>query len=134
MRNEENLDAKGRRILAEMRASNLRLADAHALKEKLRRVYAFCETRYEARSALEDWCLAARESKIPEMVQMASTVESHIEGILGYWDFGHANSGSAEGFNTKVRLLMKQSYGLRDFKYLKLKIMDLPSRKIKVSI
>ena len=36
--------------------------------------------------------------------------------------------------NTKVRLLMKQSYGLRDFKYLKLKIMDLPSRKIRVSI
>ena len=54
--------------------------------------------------------------------------------ILGYWDFGHANSGSAEGFSTKVRLLMKQSYGLRDFKYLKLKIMDLPSRKIRVSI
>ena len=35
---------------------------------------------------------------------------------------------------TKVRLLMKQSYGLHDFKYLKLKIMDLPSRKIRVSI
>ena len=60
--------------------------------------------------------------------------EVALSGILGYWDFGHANSGSAEGFNTKVRLLMKQSYGLRDFKYLKLKIMDLPSRKIRVSI
>jgi len=134
MRNEENLDAKGKRILDEMRASNLQLADAHALKEQLRRVYSFCETRYEAKTALEDWCLAARESKIHEMIQMANMVEKHLEGILGYWDFGHANSGSAEGFNTKVRLLMKQSYGLRDFKYLKLKIMDLPSRKIKVSI
>ena len=134
MRNEENLDAKGRRILDEMRASNLQLADAHALKGRLRRIYGFCETRYEAKSALENWCLAARESKIHEMIQMASMVEKHLEGILGYWDFGHANSGSAEGFNTKVRLLMKQSYGLRDFKYLKLKIMDLPSRKIKISI
>lgn len=134
MRNEENLDAKGKRILGEMRASNLQLADAHALKEQLRRVYSFCETRYEAKSALEDWCLTARESKISEMIQMACTVERHLEGILGYWDFDHANSGSAEGFNTKIRLLMKQSYGLRDFKYLKLKIMDLPSRKIKVSI
>ena len=68
------------------------------------------------------------------MCQMANMVEKRLEGILGYWDFGHANSGSAEGFNTKVRLLMKQSYGLRDFKYLKPKIMDLPSRKIRVSI
>ena len=134
MRNEENLDAKGRRILDEMRASNLQLADAHALKEQLRRIYSFCETRYAAKAALKDWCLAARESKIHEMIQMASMVGKHLEGILGYWDFGHANSGSAEGFNTKVRLLMKQSYGLRDFKYLKLKIMDLPSRKIKISI
>ena len=54
--------------------------------------------------------------------------------ILGCWDFDRANSGSAEGFNTKVRLLMKQSYGLRDFKCLRLKVMGLPSRKIKVII
>ena len=134
MRNEENLDAKGRRILGELRASNLQLADAHMLKEQLRGVHTFCETRSDAESALEDWCQAARASGIFETCQMANMVEKHLEGILGYWDFGHANSGSAEGFSTKVRLLMKQSYGLRDFKYLKLKIMDLPSRKIRVSI
>ena len=134
MRNEENLDTKGRRILEEMRSSNLQLADAHALKEQLRRVYRFCESRHEAETELKAWCLTARESKISEMLQMANMIESHLEGILGYWDFDHANSGSAEGFNTKIRLLMKQSYGLRDFKYLKLKITDLPSRKIKVSI
>ena len=29
---------------------------------------------------------------------------------------------------------MKQSYGLCDFKYLKLKIMDIPSRRIRVGI
>ena len=29
---------------------------------------------------------------------------------------------------------MKQSYGLRDFKNLQLKIMELPSRKIRVGI
>ena len=52
MRNEENLDAKGRRILGELRASNLQLADAHMLKEQLRRAYTFCETRHDAKSAL----------------------------------------------------------------------------------
>ena len=94
----------------------------------------FRETRYDAKSALKDWCQAARASGMFEMCQMTNMVEKHLEGILGCWDFGHANSGSAAGFNTKVRLLMKQSYGLRDFKYLKLKIMDLPSRKTRVSI
>ena len=69
-----------------------------------------------------------------KMAQGASTTGATARAEAPYWDFGHANSGSAEGFNTKVWLLMKQSYGLRDFKYLKLKIMDLPSRKIRVSI
>ena len=36
--------------------------------------------------------------------------------------------------NTKIRLLIKQSYGIRDFKYLRLKIHDLPSRRIKTHI
>ena len=75
-----------------------------------------------------------RASGTFETCQMANVVEKHLGGILGHWGFGHANSGSAEGFNTKVRLLTKRSCGLRDFKCLKLKIMDIPSRKIKVSI
>ena len=81
-------------------------------------------------------CEAKRTIKGHRLVFMRNEENLDAKGqrILGYWDFGHANSGSAEGFNTKVRLLMKQSYGLRDFKYLKLKIMDLPSRKIRVSI
>ena len=37
---------------------------------------------------------AAQASGIFEMCQMANMVEKHLEGILGYWDFGHANSGS----------------------------------------
>jgi len=28
------------------------------------------------------------------MIQTANMVEKHLEGILVYWDFGHANSGS----------------------------------------
>ena len=30
-----------------------------------------------------------------------SMTERHPEGILGYWDFEHANSGSAEGSTLK---------------------------------
>ena len=101
MRNEENLDSHGQRILERMRESNMQLGPGSA---------------------------------IPEMIQMAKTVERHLSGILGYWDFNHASSGSAEGFNTKIRLLIKQSYGIRDFKYLRLKIHDLPSRRIKTHI
>ena len=36
-----------------------------------------------------------------------------------------------EGFNGKVRWLIKQAYGFRDFKYFRLKIFDLPSTDIR---
>ena len=36
-----------------------------------------------------------------------------------------------EGFNGKVRWLIKQSFGFRDFKYFRLKIFDLPSTDIR---
>ena len=32
-----------------------------------------------------------------------------------------------EGFNGKVRWLIKQAFGFRDFKYFELKIFDLPN-------
>ena len=55
MRNEENLDAKGRRILGELRASNLQLADAHMLKERLRTIYATGKNGFDAYCLLRGW-------------------------------------------------------------------------------
>ena len=56
---------------------------------------------------------------------------SHIKGILGYWKLDGATNASMEGFNGKVRWLIKQAYGFRDFKYFRLKIFDLPSTDIR---
>ena len=49
-----------------------------------------------------------------------------MEGILGYWTHGKACNSGAEGFNNKVRWLVKQAYGLRDREYFRLKIYALP--------
>ena len=53
-----------------------------------------------------------------------------MKGILGYWKLGGATNASVEGFNGKVRWLIKQAFGFRDFKYFRLKIFDLPSTDI----
>ena len=54
-----------------------------------------------------------------------------VKGILGYWKLDGATNASMEGFNGKVRWLIKQAYGFRDFKYFRLKIFDLPSTDIR---
>ena len=40
--------------------------------------------------------------------------------------YGKACNSGAEGFNNKVRWLVKQAYGLRDREYSRLKIYALP--------
>ena len=67
---------------------------------------------------------------VPELAAMAKTIRSHIKGILGYWKLGGATN-AMEGFNAKIRWLIKQAYGFRDFKYFRLKIFDLPSTDIR---
>ena len=42
------------------------------------------------------------------------------------WTFHHLTNASTEGFNNKIRWLIRQAYGFRDREYLKLKIFQLP--------
>jgi transposase len=101
------------------------------LKEKLRNVYNLAQDFVEAEWMLADWCFEADQSKIPELKTMAKTIRTHIEGILAYWTTGGITSAAVEGFNNKIRWLIKQAYGYHDQEYFHLKIFDLPNLKIK---
>jgi len=63
---------------------------------------------------------------IPELRTMARTIRNNLEGINTYWTFLHLTNASTEGFNNKIRWLIRQAYGFRDREYLKLKIYQLP--------
>jgi transposase len=73
----------------------------------------------------------AEATQIQEVKAMAKTIRNHMKGILDYWKLGGATNASMEEFNGKVRWLIKQAFGFRDFKYFRLKIFDLPSTDIK---
>ena len=127
--NAESLDGDGKARLAAVRGAFGELSDAYAMKEMLRGIYSFASIEYSARLLLEDWCETARMTKVPELESMARTVESHLEGILGYWRHAGASNASSEGFNTKIRRLIQQAYGLRDREYFRLKVFALPKQK-----
>ena len=101
------------------------------LKERLRAIYATAKNGFDAYCLLRGWCAAADATGVPELAAMANTIRSHIKGIFGYWKLDGATNASMEGFNGKVRWLIKQAYGFRDFKYFRLKIFDLPSTDIR---
>ena len=68
------------------------------------------------------------------MAGMAKTVRRHFSGILAFWRHDGATNASQEGFNNKIRWLISQAYGFRDYDYFRLKIYDLPSTNIRKAL
>jgi transposase len=78
----------------------------------------------QMRSFLNQWCAWAMESNIRPMMQLAKTLLSHKSGILSWWKH-RINNGRMEGINNKIKTLLRQTYGLRDERYLVLKLLGL---------
>lgn len=128
-REDVEKDPKARERLDRMLEENADLGKAYVLKERLRDIYAWCREEGVARSMLLDWVKEAKASDVAEMESMAKTVESHLDGVLGFWKYKGASNAKTEGFNNKIRWLIKQAYGYRDYKYFRLKVLDLPNLK-----
>lgn len=129
--NAEKLDddPKAKKRLDRMLEENSDLGKAYVLKEKLRGIYSQCKEEGVARGMFKQWIEEARASEVSEMRSMAAMVETHLDGIVGFWKYPGANNAKTEGFNNKIRWLIKQAYGYRDYKYFRLKILDLPNHK-----
>ena len=52
----------------------------------------------------------------------ADTLEKHIQGICNYFA-NRTTSGVMEGINTKINLIIRQSYGFNTFKSLREKLL-----------
>ena len=127
LRNLEDLDADSLLILNNMRKHFKELADAHMFKESLRSIYATAENALEARAAFRRWATLAEATGSRELIAMAKTIREKLKGIITYWTYDRLSNASTEGFNNKIRWLMRQAYGFRDYFFLKLKIFQLPS-------
>jgi len=58
------------------------------------------------------------------LIQFASTLEGHREGILNYYNY-RISTGPLEGTNTKIQAMKRQAYGFRDMEFYKLKILGI---------
>jgi transposase len=130
LKNEENHDEDALIELENLKESFGDLGFATFMKECLRKTYSLAPDEYMAKTAFDFWCKLADESGISCLEKMAKTIRRHMDGILGYWKEGRLTSAGMEGFNNKVRWLIRQAYGYQDHEYFKLKIFDLPNIKV----
>ena len=98
---------------------DLRLA--HWLKEKF---YELCQdTRYSRqRKDFHDWIKIAGSSGLKEFEKCADTYRRWSKEILNAFKYGITN-GTTEGFNNKIKVLKRTSYGIRNFERFRTRIL-----------
>lgn len=134
LRNVEDLEPDAKQLLDNLRKVFKDLGDASMMKEGLRSIYMMASNDFRAEAAFKNWCLIARQTQIKELEDMANTIESNLTGIVAYWKTNSLSNAGMEGFNNKVRWLIRQAYGFRDKEYFILKIYNLPNTKTKANL
>ena len=118
----ENLSNENKRACELMLLYNEDLRRAHFLKEWF---YKICSNPKfsEQRKDFSNWILNAESSGIPEFQKCAATYRRWSNGILNAFKYSHISNGPTEGFNNKIKVLKRISYGIRNFKHFRTRIL-----------
>ena len=115
LKRPENLTEKQTVKLSELLKYNLRSVRAHLLREDFQRFWEYVSPGWAAKF-LDQWCTRTMRSKIEPMKKMARTLRTHRELILNWFEAkGTISAGIVEGFNNKVKLTTRKSYGFRTY-------------------
>lgn len=121
--NSKHDNKSERERLEEALNFNRPLATAYYLKEELRQLWEQGDKK-QGKQFLDAWNAKADASGIEQLAKMAESLRNHEQGILAYFDHRITN-GPMEGVNAKIRVMQRQTYGLRDQEYFELKVKSL---------
>ena len=104
-------------------SEDLRLA--HRMKEWF---YDICqmEAYRQQQREFDDWIANAQSCGIKEFEACAKTYRAWRKEILNAFKYGLTN-GPTEGFNNKIKVLKRSSYGIRNFKRFRTRILHCTS-------
>lgn len=115
LKRPENLSEKQTVKLSELLQYNLRSVRAHLLREDFQRFWEYQRPNWAGRF-LDQWCTRTMRSRLEPMKKVARTLRNHRELILNWFRAkGALSSGTVEGFNNKVKLTTRKSYGFRTY-------------------
>jgi transposase len=129
LKRPENLTEKQTVKLSELLKYNLQRA-GHLLREDFQRFWEYASPAGRASSSTNG--VPGRcERRLEPMKKVARTLRNHRELILNWFRRkGHISSGVVEGFNNKVKLTMRKSYGFRTYEAIEIALYhnlgDLP--------
>ena len=120
---EDHIDVKIHSLYKEelMLWQDKEIKEAYLLKESFYDVLD-ASSKEEARQALDKWLWVAKESGLKEFKASIRAYENWKEEILNAFSTGITN-GQTEGFNNKIKVIKRVSYGYRNFENFKSRIL-----------
>jgi transposase len=118
-----NLDEDARRSLRLLLKANKRLNTAYLLKESFGQLWDYNYSAC-AKTFFENWKKQLKWQRLKPFEEFAAMIERHWDGIVSYCHPDNKVSlGFMEGLNNKIRLIQRRAYGIKDQRYLKLKVL-----------
>jgi transposase len=91
------------------------------LRWQATRIFDTATDRATATKAFLEWITEARATEL-DWEPFITTLETHWDGILAYFD-ERRTSGPVEGLNTKIRVVLRRGYGIRNIATLWTRIL-----------
>jgi transposase len=112
---QENLPERHRARFQELRALNLKVARAWAIKEDLRNLWTYRRAGW-ARNFFEDWYAWAVRSRLKPIREVAKMLRGRLDQIVTYCKH-RITQGVAEGLNSKIMAIKRYACGFRNLKH-----------------
>lgn len=115
LKKPENLTQMQGERLKELLKQNLKTVKGYLLKEDFKQLWDYISP-YWAGRFIDRWTRIVMRSKIEPLKKVARTIREYKHLILNYFETKKIISqGTVEGFNNKLKLTFRRSYGFRTF-------------------
>jgi len=125
-----NLKLSAKQSLDELLSINKRLNTAYILKESFAQLWDY-RSEVWATKFFNNWKKSLRWKRLKPYEKFAKLIERHWDGIVAHCRPENKISfGFVEGLNNKIRVIQRRAFGLKDTKYIQLKILTSMLPKI----
>src|SRR3989338_1482669 len=130
LKRKDNLETKQKKELKIIMQENERLYKAYLLKEQILSIFEDKESTFkQIQKRIFAWFENIVDSGIDEFNGVVKMMKHYLKGILNYFRYGMTNA-IAEGLNTKINIIKRRAFGLRDIEYFMLKIYQSSLRRL----
>ena len=110
--NHANLNEDDKARLRTLFHHTPKLHQAYTLREELTAIFNMSLDLAAGRRRLEMWAAKVERSTLNCFDKFLKTLSNHLDTIANYFH-RRANSGFVEGFNNKLKVITRRSYGLK---------------------